>query len=187
MHSVTEVFLLFAATVLLTSCYDGESDESYSFVDAPSELKALAFSYAEAYRDSQTEYAWGGQDALDAEPPLMLDCSGLVIMCYKYATAGGQYNLLLSDMSVSYMYENASVPTQSPDQGDLIFFTDADDPECINHIAIFSKFEGDNVWFIDSTYKAAEEDAESINGVTERSLSASDTRIKSYAVMRLKQ
>lgn len=81
-------------------------DEKFFIIEASPEIKTRAFKFAEEYEKSDTEYKWGGQSPLRAV--LQLDCSGLVVMCYKYAIVDTGYSLIEDDMSSSFMYENAS-------------------------------------------------------------------------------
>ena len=67
---------------LLASCDNGSKDErSYTEIDAPAEIAERAYSFAELYEQSDTEYHLGGQDPVRA---IQIDCSGLIIMCYKF-------------------------------------------------------------------------------------------------------
>ena len=143
----------------------------------PAQLAASAFEYAKKYAAADTEYKYGAQDPLRA---IQVDCSGLVIRCYRYALQNTGYSLIQSDMSSSYMYENASIPTTSPRRGDLIFMGEENSSK-ISHIAIFDRFEGDQVYFIDSTSQGK------INGVSERHYAKTNKKIKAYGIMKLKQ
>ena len=84
----------------------------------PARIAASAFEYAKKYAAADTQYKYGAQDPLRA---IQIDCSGLVIRCYGYALQNTEYSLLKSDMSSSYMYQNASFHTTTPRHGDLIF------------------------------------------------------------------
>lgn len=156
----------------------GQEDSSYIVVTAPAQIKTFAFEFAKKYEESDTEYKWGGQSPLRAA--LQLDCSGLVVMCYKYAIENTEYSLIEDDMSSSFMYENASEPTSSPEQGDLIFMGEESSSK-ITHIAIFDKEENDYIYFIDST------ENEEVNGVSERHYKKDNKKIKSFGVMKLKK
>jgi hypothetical protein len=70
--------------------------------------------------------------------------------------------------------------TKTPRRGDLIFMEDDSDDPSIFHIAIFDRFEGDQVYFIDSTSQGK------INGVSERHYARTNKRIKVYGIMKLK-
>ena len=89
-------------------------------IPAPAEIKNRAFEFAVLYAESETEYEWGGQDALRA---IRLDCSGLVVMCYKYALVDTAYTLLFDDSTAHDMYQKYSIPTHAPQKGDLVFIS----------------------------------------------------------------
>ena len=139
-----------------------------SFGDVPQNIKERVVYYAMRYAESDTYYKYGGQDPLRA---IGIDCSGLVVMCYTYALEGTGYNLLLPDMSAAYMHENASDVTYNPEPGDLVFMGDTNS-STINHIGIFTRKIGSEVYFIDSTSSG------SINGVSERHYSEDNEKIK---------
>ena len=142
----------------------------------PSQLAASAFEYAKKYAAADTEYKYGAQDPLRA---IQIDCSGLVIRCYGYALKNTGYSLIQSDMSSSYMYEHASIKTTTPRRGDLIFIGEENSSQ-ITHIAIFDRFEGDQVYFIDATNQGR------VNGVSERHYARTNRKIKAYGIMKVK-
>ena len=163
---------------LFASCNLDDNSDLKIVVDCPAEIAARAFRFAELYEDSETIYEWGGQSPLRS---IAIDCSGLVIMCYKYAMVDTKYSLLLPDMSANYMYENAAsiVPLEKMRQGDLIFMGE-EGSENVTHIALFDCKDGNgNVYFIDSTEK------ENISGVSRRFYESNDKRFKSFGVMKL--
>lgn len=168
------LFLLFLAFI---SCDFGDS-ESAVVVDCPAEIAARAFRFAELYKDSDTIYSLGGQSPVRSA--IAIDCSGLVVMCYKYAMVDTKYSLLVSDMTAAYMYENAAllVPLEEMRQGDLIFMGGADSSS-VSHIALFDCVENDCVYFIDATEK------DDISGVTRRFYDVGDARFKAFGVMRV--
>lgn len=143
----------------------------------PSRIAASAFEYAKKYAAADTQYKYGAQDPLRA---IQIDCSGLVIRCYGYALQNTEYSLLKSDMSSSYMYQNASFHTTTPRHGDLIFMGE-ENSSSITHIGIFDRFEGDQVYFIDATNQSR------INGVSERHYSKTNRKIKGYGIMKVKR
>ena len=151
-------------------------------IDCPEEIAAQAFEYAKKYAAADTEYGYGKQDPLRA---IKIDCSGLVIMCYTYALEGTGYTLIQPDMASAFMYENAATFTTTPRRGDLIFMgnlgPDGTAPTKVSHIAIFDRFEGDQVYFIDSTEQG------SISGVSERHYAKTNKKIIAYGIMKLKQ
>lgn len=165
---------------LFVSCNLDNDSDLKTVVDCPAEIAARAFRFAELYEDSDTVYEWGGQSPLRSA--IAIDCSGLVIMCYKYAMVDTKYSLLLSDMSASYMYENAAsiVPLEKMRKGDLIFMGETDSPK-VTHIALFDCEKDGHVYFIDST----EKEENNINGVTRRFYKSNDDRFKAFGVMRV--
>lgn len=171
--------LMFIAICISCESYSNSTDstnDSYTITTAPSEIKTRAFEFVKLYSESETEYEWGGQSPLRA---IKIDCSGLVVMCYKYALVDTKYSLLESDMSSSYMYENASEPTENPEQGDLIFMGEIGTDK-VSHVAIFEKEEDGEIYFIDSTENGT------VNGVSERHYEKGSEKIKSFGVMKVK-
>ena len=152
-----------------------------SVIDCPEEIAAQAFEYAKKYAAADTEYGYGAQDPLRT---IRIDCSGLIIMCYTYALEGTGYKLIEPDMASAYMYENAATFTTTPRRGDLIFMgnlgPNGTAPTKVSHIAIFDRFEGDQVYFIDSTEQG------SISGVSERHYAKTNKKIIAYGIMKLK-
>lgn len=136
--------------LLLISCKNEiEEKPSFTEIDAPAEIAERAYSFAELYEQSDTEYHLGGQDPVRA---IQIDCFGLIIMCYKYALVDTKYQLLVSDMTANYMYTNASTHIDRADlkKGNLIFMGEADS-DSVTHIALFDKLENGRIYFIDST------------------------------------
>ena len=146
--------------------------------DCPDDIAQRAFRFAELYAGSDTGYELGGQSPLRSA--IMIDCSGLVVMCYKYAMVDTRYSLLLDDMSAAYMYEHTSrsIPLAQVRKGDLIFMGESGSSN-ISHIALFDEEKDGNISFIDSTEK------EGINGVSRRSYPKNDGRFKAFGVMLL--
>ena len=161
------------------SCTNGDL---FSEIDCPDEICTRAFKFAELYKETGMQYELGGQSPLRSAG---IDCSGLVVMCYKYALVDTKYNLLFDDASAKAIYMNYSTPTRFPRRGDLIFMGEADTAS-VTHIAIFDKIENEKVYFIDSTQKDDNNDGVyEINGVTARNYEKNDSRIKAYGKMRL--
>lgn len=162
----------------LASCTFNDDSDSKIVVDCPADIAARAFRFAELYEKSDTVYELGGQDPVRSA--IAIDCSGLVVMCYKYAMVDTKYSLILSDMTATYMYENAAsiVPLEEMRQGDLIFMGEADSSR-VTHIALFDCMENDCVYFIDATEK------DGISGVTRRFYGVGDARFKAFGVMRV--
>ena len=163
-----------------TSGTNSDDQSTYDDSDLPSggcpaQLAATAFEYAQKYVAADTQYKYGAQDPLRA---IQVDCSGLVIRCYRYALQNTNYSLVQNDMSSSYMYQHASIPTTTPRRGDLIFMTYNN--STVSHVAIFDRFEGNQVFFIDAT------DQGKGKCVTERHYSKTDKKIVGYGIMKLK-
>jgi hypothetical protein len=182
----TRFFLIAILSIFLISC-NGVVDDKTSLteIDAPDEISERAYSFAELYEQSDTEYRWGGQDPLRT---IQMDCSGLIIMCYKYALVDTKYQLLVSDMTANYMYTNASTYIDKADlkKGNLIFMGEPDS-DSVTHIALFDKLENGRIYFIDSTQKDTNGDGvNDIDGVTYRDYSENDARFKGFGRMRLK-
>jgi hypothetical protein len=145
------------------------------------ELRAKALYYAREYLALGAEYDWGGQD--DLPRTLYVDCSGLVINCYKYACGDYGYSLQFEDTTASGL--RAYCDTLTQDQllpGDLIFMGEGG---VVNHVALFSKFEDGQLYFIDSTEK--DDVTPAINGVTERSYPVDNEKFISFGVMRVRK
>lgn len=175
---IRKILLISVIAFSFISCkYQSDSEEEI-LVDAPAQIAERAYNFALLYRDSPTEYFYGGQDPV--RRLIKIDCSGLVIMCYKYAMVDTQYSLIEPDMTASYMHDNATrkILMDQLRKGDLIFMGEPDS-KIISHIALFEKIENEEIYFIDSTQK------NSINGVTTRHYSTNDERFKSFGIMKL--
>jgi len=173
------LFLVFACDNFNFSINFDISDwleENSSSGEIPEDIKDRVVYYARKYEEADTYYKYGGQDPLRA---IGIDCSGLVVMCYKYALEGTGYTLIKSDMNTTYMKDYASDVTYNPEPGDLVFMGDANSSK-INHVGIFVKKIGSEVYFIDSSSSGS-------TGVYERHYSEFDKKIKSYGVMKLKR
>ena len=182
----TRIGLIFTMLALMVSCDNGAKEErTYTEIDAPAEIAERAYRFAELYEQSDTEYELGGQDSLRA---IKIDCSGLIIMCYKYALVDTKYQLLLSDMTANYMYQNASTHIDKADlkKGNLIFMGEVNS-NSVTHIALFDKLENGRIYFIDSTQKDTNGDGiNDIDGVTYRDYPENDSRFKAFGRMRVK-
>lgn len=171
--------------LFLTACSNGPETKEYTIMDAPSEIAERAFRFAELYGQSETAYKWGGQDPVRAAE---IDCSGLVIMCYKYALVDTKYQLLQEDMNSNYMYQNACtiIPQEELKKGDLIFIGEPESSQ-VTHIALFERQEEGKIHFIDSTQKDLDGDGiHDVNGVSRREYREHDTRLKAFGIMKLK-
>lgn len=176
-HRVLEFILLSFFVLLHISC-DNTLLKKELF-PMPDDIKERVVYFAKKYTEADTEYEWGGNDALRA---IKIDCSGLVVMCYKYALVHTEYELPFWDSTVNDMHTNWTIATQNPSPGDLIFMGDANS-NTLTHMAIFIKQEDGNIYFIDSTQKDFNGEEYIINGATERQYSEGDPRFKSYGVM----
>lgn len=174
-----KIIFIFLLTFLIIGCRFNESvnNAEKKYIDCPADIANGAFYFAQQYINSGIPYVYGGQSPLRSAG---IDCSGLVVMCYKYALVDTKYSLIQTDMSTAYMYDYAITKTNINNlrKGDLIFFVN---DNSINHLGIFSHIENDNIYFIDST----KIEAENINGVTLRHFPLSDNRIKGGGIMRL--
>lgn len=114
-------------------------------------------------------YGWGGQSYYYEDGTV--DCSGFIIDVYKGVLKNTPYKLLFEDTTVKGLYNNYTIPTDNPKQGDLIFMGDED----ISHIAIYYKKEGTFIYFID---------AYSVTGeVNIRNYDENNIKFKSFAEM----
>ncbi|ERF61712.1 NlpC/P60 family protein [Treponema socranskii subsp. socranskii VPI DR56BR1116 = ATCC 35536] len=174
------IIIILLLTIIFVSCNNHEN--SFTEIDCPDEICARAFKFAELYKETGMPYELGGQSPVRSAG---IDCSGLVVMCYKYAVVDTKYNLLFGDASANAIYMNYSTPTKSPRRGDLVFMGEASTAS-VTHIAIFDKIENETVYFIDSTLKDTDGDGNyDINGVSSRDYGEADDRIKAYGRMRL--
>ena len=134
-------------------------------------IQYKALEYAKMYCDEDTVYVYGAQDPIRA---LRVDCSGMVINCYKYAIKNTKYKLLFDDTTAANMYSKYSIHTTTPQPGDLIFMGDANS-SAINHIGIFEKKVGSTIYFIDATEG---------KGVSQRNYAQNNSKIKGYGQMK---
>ena len=178
-YDLKKLLPLFLFAFSFISCaFNDNSSDNFTVIDCPAEIAARAFRFSELYKDSETVYGLGGQSPVRSA--ISIDCSGLVIMCYKYAMVDTRYSLLVSDMTAAYMYKNASssVTLDKMRQGDLIFMGEANS-SAVSHISIFDCVENGNIYFIDSTEKG------DINGVARRYYAVDDSRFKAFGIMKI--
>ena len=133
---------------------------------------------AREYTKLDTQYVVGGQDMSRS---IQIDCSGLVINCYKEALMGTNYSLPFKDTTAYNLYVKYSDPTGDPKPGDLIFMSYSSWGN-IDHVGIFECFKGDDVYFIDATLNKYNKNGKSVN---RRSYPINDNRVISYGKMRL--
>jgi hypothetical protein len=172
---VSTIFYALFLCLIFFSCKN-DVVTSGLFVECPVDIAGSALLYASEYSKADTEYAWGGQDMLRS---VKVDCSGLIVNCYKYAVENTQYYLPFDDAAVINFYQDWTVETDFPRPGDLIFM--GDDKNMPSHMAIFCKRENGTIYFIDSTLKPEEE----IDGVSQRSYVESDPRFLSFGIVLL--
>jgi hypothetical protein len=149
--------------------------------NAPADVRARALEFAQLYARSDTEYVWGAQDPLRV---IRIDCSGLVVMCYKYALVDTAWDLPFDDATAADMHDHYSRETKDPLAGDLIFMGEAGEAE-ISHIALFKEKKDGKIYFIDATEKDAEGDYPAVNGVSERNYPEDDQRFKSFGILQI--
>ena len=150
---------------------------NFTFIDAPDDIAQRAFKFAQLYEQEDTVYEWGGQEPLRSA--IGIDCSGLVVMCYKYAMVDTVYQLISSDMTAQNIYDYASrkINYTTARKGDLIFIG-SEGSSAITHIGLFEKYENGKVYFIDSS--------EGKNGVHHSEYPVDNKKIKGYGVMKVK-
>ncbi len=149
----------------------------YTIIDCPDDIANRAFRFAELYSEQDTVYEWGGQDPLRSV--IGIDCSGLVIMCYKYAMVDTVYELLSKDMTAQNIHDKASrkISIDKARRGDLVFIG-SEGSNAITHIALFEKYEDGKVYIIDSS--------SGDNGVYRNEYNANSERLKGYGIMKIK-
>lgn len=138
-------------------------------------IRSKALEYAKMYCNEDTVYVYGGQDPIPRV--LRVDCSGMVINCYKYAVENTKYELPFYDTTAANLHSTFSNPTKTPQPGDMIFMGEANSPK-ISHIGIFEKKVGSTIYFIDATDG---------KGVSQRSYDKSNSKIKGYGQIKLVQ
>ena len=150
---------------------------SFTTIDCPTEIISRAFKFAELYEKEDTVYEWGGEDPL--RNTIGIDCSGLVIMCYKYAMVDTEYKLLNEDMTAQNIHDYASTKKSvgTVQKGDLVFIGPEGSKE-VTHIGFFEKYEDNIVYILDSSSGS--------NGVHYNSYSVDSKKIKGYGRMRVK-
>ena len=159
--------LFLIIVIILFSC----TENTPELIECPEAIAKKALIHAIDYSNADTEYSWSGREPLRS---IKVDCSGLVVNCYKYAVNKTQYSLPFQDATVSTIFSQWSVKINSPRQGDLIFMGDnKNDP---THMSLFVKEDDAYIFFIDSTLKPED----NINGVSERFYPKDDNRFLSF-------
>lgn len=181
MVNMKKLFVIFFILCMF-GCYHNKNVDIISEIPCPKEIATKALLFAYEYKNSDTEYKWGGQDGLRT---IKIDCSGLVVNCYQYAlNESAEYELPFYDATVKDIFNKYSFLTDNPNPGDIIFMGEVD-KDFPTHIAIYVKEENNNIYFIDSTKKEAVDGQLAINGVTERFCTKEDKRFKHFAKMKL--
>lgn len=76
-----------------------------------------------------------------------IDCSGLVVQCYRYAIADNiKYDLLFCDANVQDMLKYYSVFTDTLSEDDIIFMSEEDNNDTPTHIGIYIKTIDNNIY-----------------------------------------
>lgn len=179
-----KLFFTLFFVLVFTGCSFFDKDTNPQIIDSPNEITARAFEFAVLYKESGMPYEYGGQTPVRAAG---IDCSGLVVMCYKYAIVDTKYHLIESDMSTAYMYDNSTTHKNVSElrKGDLVYLGPENEYK-INHMGLYSHIENGNIYFIDSTQKDTNGDGiDDINGVTLRYYPENDKHFKGFGVMRL--
>lgn len=150
---------------------------SFTTIDCPTEIISRAFKFAELYEKEDTVYEWGGEDPL--RNTIGIDCSGLVIMCYKYAMVDTSYKLINEDMTAQNIHDYASTKKSvgTVQKGDLVFIG-PENSNKITHIGFFQKYEDNIVYILDSSSGS--------NGVHYNTYSVDSKKIKGYGRMKVK-
>ena len=165
------LLMLFNAALSFTACVTNSIEE----VLAPAGVRERAVYYARKYIELGAEYEWGGQDPLPKR--VVVDCSGLVIRCYEYATQDLGYFMLFSDTNSSGLKRyTKEISLNELTPGDILFMGERG---IISHVALFVRIVDEYLVFIDSTNKPEE----GINGVSERKYRIDDDRFLSFGRM----
>lgn len=176
------VVIFTALTFCFLSCQNEANDtirptiDYQSLIPCPAETANSALDFATEYSQNVTEYELGGQDMLRS---IKLDCSGLIVNCYKYATYQTEYTLPFTDAAVINFFEKYTIKTNVPRPGDILFM--GDNRNQPTHMGFFVRDDNEYIYFIDSTYKPEE----GINGVSERFYHREDKRFLSFGVLLL--
>jgi len=166
--------------MIFVSCATTNEKLVYRVVECPKEISDRALQYAKMYAARDTVYDWGGQDLLEQEGTLKIDCSGLIVNCYQYAVEGTKYSLMFSDTTVGGLYDSFTIIIAEPRPGDFIFMGDPGAP-VPTHMSFYLSTDDENIYFIDATEKDAEGEYPAVNGASVRHYPKDDIRFLSYA------
>jgi len=163
---VAAALLLFAVLLLLSGC--DLFAPTYTIVRAPEDMRVRAYRIAEKYVGM--EYEWGGQDHYSTKG---IDCSGLIVNCYREALEGTGYELPYLDAAAGDFRRRYSSAVDQPARGDLVFMGEPGE-ESVSHIAILDRIEEGTVYFIDASTRG------DLEGVERRSYSLDNDKIKGF-------
>ena len=168
--------------IIITGCNKPlQTSISGVTISCPKEIAARALFFANEYKNRDTIYEWGGRDGLRS---IGIDCSGLIVRCYRYAVSEQTgYSLTFENATVKTLFNKHSIKTDNPVAGDLIFMGDENE-SFPTHIALYVKIVDNDIYFIDSTKKDTP-DGKNINGVTERYYHKTDKRFKSFGKIKI--
>jgi|GEM_PF-883852 len=180
MVKIKSNILLLISVIFIIGCRQPlQKQQLGTIISCPSEIATRALFFAKEYKNRETIYEWGGRDGLRS---IGIDCSGLIVRCYRYAVSEVTgYSLTFENATVETLFNKHSFKTDNPVAGDLIFMGDEDE-SFPTHIALYVKIVNNNIYFIDSTKK---DGAAPINGVTERFYNKDDKRFKSFAKIKV--
>lgn len=175
------VVLLSACNIVFVSDDDIDIAEIEQ-VTVLDEIRLKAYYAAEFYLAGGMKYELGGDDEIYVPPYSTrgIDCSGLAINVYKFAVEGSNYSMPFTDATADTIYHNYSIDIDTPQKGDLIFWTD--DSDHAYHIAVFEKIESSRYYFIESNILTEY----TVDGVGKRSMSVDttyDISVKRFVVM----
>ena len=179
--SRNNILLLLTLIIFILGCHHPLQKRPIgTIISCPQEIASRALFFAEEYKNRATIYDWGGRDGLRA---IRLDCSGLVVRCYRYAVSElNGYSLTFENATVKTLFEEHSFKTYTPVAGDLIFMGDVDD-DFPSHIALYVETKNGYIYFIDSTKKESPDGY--INSVTKRYYHKTDKRFKGFGKIKI--
>jgi hypothetical protein len=171
----------FLVIIIISACSNSFSPDTVNKIECPKDIGEKVVEYAKMYVERDTEYEWGGQDFLEKNGTIKIDCSGLIVNCFKYSVAGTRYSLFFDDAAVIDFYNMWTINVNDPRAGDLIFMGEVGNIPP-SHMSIFVRMDNENIYFIDTTLK----DEEGINGVNERYYIKNDPKFISFARLIMK-
>lgn len=175
-------FMKYAVSLVLLSslffsCVTRDIDYLKNCAGATKEVSSQALYFANLYKDASTKYILGSRQPIGKHS---IDCSGLVIMCYKYALVNTSFELPFHNTDVEHLYSFWAEKIEDPSPGDLIFLKE-EDSDIVTHVGLFTKKVDGAVYFIDATQKIPLDDGTFlIDGVSERFYKEDDEKIVSF-------